>query len=247
MKILFLDIETAPNVAHVWGLFKQNIGINQILDSGYTMCWAAKFLGEEGTYFDSIQLSGEKNMLDGIHALLEEADVAVHWNGNKFDIPTLNKEFVLNGMAPPAPAKNLDLMLVSRNRFRFASNKLDYVAQQLGVGKKIEHEGHNLWIRCMNGEQKAWREMEEYNIHDVALLEGVYHKFLPWIKNHPNLNIDNATGVACPNCGGHHLERRGFTSTVSSKFQRYQCKDCGTWSRGKVNIANKKIIVQDKT
>ena len=34
MKILGLDIETAPNTAHVWSLWKQNIAINQIVNTG---------------------------------------------------------------------------------------------------------------------------------------------------------------------------------------------------------------------
>ena len=70
-------------------------------------------------------------MLEGIHKLLDEADAVIHYNGKRFDIPSLNKEFLLNGMFPPAPFKEIDLLTVARGRFRFVSNKLDYVAQQL--------------------------------------------------------------------------------------------------------------------
>jgi len=93
MKILLLDIETAPNTVHVWGLWQQNVGINQILDSGYVMCWAAKWLGSEEIMFNSVKQSGIKRMLSQIHKLLSEADAVIHYNGDKFDIPTLNKEF----------------------------------------------------------------------------------------------------------------------------------------------------------
>jgi len=33
MQILLLDIETAPNTAHVWGLWNQNVSLNQLMES----------------------------------------------------------------------------------------------------------------------------------------------------------------------------------------------------------------------
>ena len=150
MKILLLDIETAPNVVHVWGLWKQNVGINQILDSGYVMCWAAKWVGEQDILFDSVAKSGTVKMLSGVYKLLNQADAVIHYNGSRFDIPTLNKEFVLQGWVPPEPYKQIDLLKVTRSQFKFPSNKLDYIARALGVGQKVKHAGHELWIRCLN-------------------------------------------------------------------------------------------------
>ena len=105
MKILLLDIETAPNTAYVWRLFKENIGTNQLLESSYVMCWAAKWVGSDDIMFDSIYYSKPKQMLKRIHKLLDQADVVIHWNGSKSDIPTLNKEFIEYGLTPPAPYK----------------------------------------------------------------------------------------------------------------------------------------------
>jgi len=170
-KILLLDIEMAPNVAHVWGIWDQNIGLNQLRESSYVMCYAAKWLGDKKMMFDSVKKSGDKKMLAGIHKLLDEADAVIHYNGKRFDIPSLNKEFLLHGMFPPAPFKEIDLLTVAKSRFRFVSNKLDYVAQSLGLGKKTEHSGHELWVQCMAGIPKAWKTMEEYNKNDVILLE----------------------------------------------------------------------------
>lgn len=246
MKILLLDIETAPNTVHVWGLWQQNVGINQILASGHVMCWAAKWLGGNEIMFASGQQIGHRKMLDQVHKLLDEADAVIHYNGSRFDIPTLNKEFVINGFNPPSPAKQIDLLKVAKSQFRFPSNKLDYVARALGVGQKLKHAGHELWIRCLNGEKEAWQEMQEYNINDVWILEQVYYKLLPWIKNHPNVGVHNDVPHSCPNCGGHVLEKRGFSHTVMGKFQRYQCKGCGTWSRDRKNLAIKGGLNQDK-
>ena len=232
MRILLLDIETAPNTAHVWGLWQQNIGLHALKESSYVMCWAAKWLGEKEVFFESVYKTKPKKMLASIHKLISEADAVIHYNGTKFDMPTLNKEFLLHDMAPPAPYKQIDLLRTVRNQFRFPSNKLDYVAQRLGLGKKHEHEGHSLWVKCMANEGPAWKTMEDYNKQDVVLLEKVYHKLLPWIKNHPNRNVyDGQEEHVCPNCGGNHLQRRGTARTISGTYQRFQCKDCGTWSR----------------
>ena len=229
-KILLLDTETAPNTAYVWGLFKQTIGINQLTDSSYVMCWAAKWLGEEEAYFDSVKRSSSLDMLLNIHSMIEEADAVVHYNGTRFDMPILNKEFLLHGIPPPAPYKQMDLLRVARQRFRFTSNKLDYVAQALGVGEKTKHPGQQLWTDCMAGKAEAWKTMEEYNIQDVYLLEKVYDKFLPWIKNHINLSLYKA-GICCPNCGSEHTQRRGYYYTSAGKYQRHQCQSCANWFR----------------
>ena len=239
MKILLLDIETAPNLAHVWGLYDQNIGLPQIINSGYTLCWSAKWLGEEDTYFDSLHRNTPEGMIENIHDMIDEADAIVHYNGTKFDLPTLNKEFLLHGLKPPAPYKQIDLLRVARSQFRFPSNKLDYVANALGLGKKTKHIGHELWIQCMANDPAAWEMMEEYNINDVILLEKVYHKLLPWIKNHANYNLYQPSSPVCTNCGGANHQKRGYAYTSTCKYQRHQCTDCGTWFRSRKNEATK--------
>ena len=233
MKILLLDIETAPNTAHVWGLFDQNIAINQIQASGYTLCWTAKWLGSKELMFESVQdKRSPKVMLKRIHMLLDQADAVVHYNGKKFDIPTLNKEFVIFGMAPPSPYKQVDLYHSVRRAFRFPSNKLDYITQALGLGQKVRHPGHTLWTDCMKNDPAAWRKMEKYNRQDVKLLEKLYDRVLPWITNHPNVGAYDGI-TCCPNCGHTHLQHRGTAITRDTQYERYQCMSCAKWARGR--------------
>lgn len=231
IKILLLDIETAPNLVHVWGLWQQNVGLPQIIDAGYVMCWSAKWFGEDRIFFDSLNRNSPDRMLKNIHKLLDEADAVIHYNGTKFDIPTLNKEFLLFGFNPPAPYKQIDLLRIARSQFKFPSNKLDYVAKALGLQGKTEHRGHQLWIDCMADKDEAWEEMKNYNMNDVSILEDVYLKLRPWIKTHPNQNLYTDGEHVCSNCGGLHLHKRGTSYTISGRYQRYNCKDCGAWSR----------------
>lgn len=223
---------------YVWGLWDVNVGLNQIEEPGYILCWSAQWMGEKKIMFSSI-LDGKEQMLKAIYDLVEEADVVVHYNGTKFDMPTLNKEWAEINLPPPAPYQQIDLYKVVKKQFRFPSNKLDYVSRELGLGQKVEHKGMTLWRECMAGDKKAWATMEKYNKQDVKLLELLYHKLLPWITSHPNRALFTpASDVpSCPNCGSNHLQRRGFHRTKTLAYQRYQCVDCGTWS--KVRTAEK--------
>jgi len=242
MKILLLDIETSPNLAHVWGIWQQNVGLPQLLESSQTICYSAKWLDGDEVFFDSVYKSKPKKMLKNIWNLMDEADAIIHYNGTRFDIPTLNKDFLLNGFTPPSPAKQIDLLQVAKRQFRFVSNKLDYVSQQLGLGKKTSHEGHELWIKCLARDKEAWAKMEEYNKNDVTLLEKVYYRFLPWIKSHINHSAFK-NEVVCPNCGSHSIQKGGFSITRTGKYQRHQCQDCGHWSRGNKNLSKGEKLV----
>jgi DNA polymerase elongation subunit (family B) len=229
MKILLLDIETSPNTAHIWGLRDQYINPSHLLESSYVLCWAAKWYGKSEIMFNSVHKSNQEDMLKEIHDLLNQADTVVHYNGSRFDIPVLNKEFLLHDFKPCSSYKQIDLLRTMRKEFRFPSNKLDYIAQRLKLGKKTDHEGYTLWVKCMNGDPKSWKKMEQYNKQDVVLLEKVYKKVLPWIKNHPNHNLFEGKG--CSSCGSHRLTKQGFKHTTTGTYQRYQCQDCGSWSK----------------
>ena len=181
MKTLFLDIETTPMQVYAWGLFDQNITIDQIIKSTEMLCFGARWLGEKKVMFRSVYHDGKKAMLEDLHKLMDEADVLVGWNSAAFDHKHINREFLENGMMPPSTVKDLDLMSVTKANFLFPSNKLDYVAQKLDVGAKVKHSGFSLWLRCMDGDKKAWKEMKEYQIQDVNLLVDLYDILLPWL------------------------------------------------------------------
>jgi uncharacterized protein YprB with RNaseH-like and TPR domain len=180
MKTLFLDIETTPMQVYTWGLFDQNISINQIIKSTEMLCFGARWLGEKKVIFKSVHHDGKQEMLEHLHKMMDEADVLVGWNSAGFDHKHINREFLENGMKPPSPVKDLDLMSITKSNFLFPSNKLDYVAQKLGVGSKVKHSGFNLWIECMEGNPKSWKEMKAYQIQDVNLLVDLYDLLIPW-------------------------------------------------------------------
>lgn len=230
-KILALDIENSPNIAHVWGLWDQNVGLNQLMASAETICFGARWLGQEEVEFRSVHHDGKEVMVKRAWELINEADAVMGWNSKGFDMKHLNREFLEAGLTPPSPVIDLDLMLTVKSKFKFPSNKLDYVAQTLGVGSKVQHEGHTLWVKCMAGIDEAWEDMREYQIQDVNLLIDLYYKLLPWINGHPNFGLFSGNAESCPNCGSLDLKSAGHTTTTAGLFKRYQCSACGKWSR----------------
>lgn len=241
-RILLLDIENAPNLALVWRLYDENVSLDLLLREHYILSWAAKWYGEEKIYFDSLNQSSKKDMIRGMHKLLNEADAVIHFNGKKHDIPFLNREFIGAGLTPPKPYKQIDLVTTVRTQFKFPSNRLVYVAKALGLGNKVDHEGYPLWVKCMNGDQQAWKTMKAYNIQDVALLEKLYNKIRPWIKNHPNLAIHGSgeDALACPTCESkQYWKRDAITVTKLQRYQLYQCRSCKTWFRGTTPLGPK--------
>ncbi len=243
-KILVLDIETSPNLAYVWRLFKENVSLAQLRETGQVISFAAKWHGTKRVEFDSVfdfsteEMTGGDSMVNHAWELMNEADMIVHYNGTSFDIPHLNREFLLRGLTPPSPHKNIDLLTTMRKRFRFVSNKLDHVAQQMGVGAKVSHTGFDLWRRCMEGDPAAWRMMRTYNKGDVVITDKVYTKALPWIVSHPHMGLysaDPETPV-CGKCNSTDLVRQGHAFTSVGKFQRFRCNGCGGWSRGKNRV-----------
>jgi len=239
MRILLLDIETFPNLAYTFNLWNTTITNDKIITPGRTACWSAKWYGDRSIYFSGLNESTELDMVHRIHDLLSEADVVVHYNGKKFDIPTLNKEFLMLGLTPPKPYKQVDLYQVVKRNFRFASNKLDFVSQQLGIGTKTHHKGFDLWKGCMENRPDDWAVMKEYNINDTILLEKLYDKLIPWVPNPPNYNLFSDISC-CPSCGGVHFQKRGFTNTVRQR-QRYQCTDCGAWFQDRLGVKEKEV------
>lgn len=233
MKILFLDLETTPNLAHVWGLWNQNIAISQLVAPTDVICFGARWYGSKQVIFRSIHHDGRKAMLDEMHRVMDEADIIVGWNSQSFDIKHMHREFLQHGYTPPSPHKDLDLMRVVKQQFRMPSNKLDYVAQLLNVGKKTPHTGFQLWLDCMAGDDKAWRLMKKYQLQDVNLLVDLYEHLKPWIKTGPNIAAHLERLIGCRNCGSTSLQSRGTIVNGKGRYQRFRCNDCGTWNRGK--------------
>lgn len=222
-KVLLIDIETSPNIGYTWG--KYEVDVIEFIQQWQILCFAYKWLGERTECISVMDVDGEEELLKLIWKLLDEADVVIAQNGDRFDIPKINTRFLQHHMMPPSSYQTIDTLKLAR-KFAFNSNRLDDLGNDLGEGRKVKHEGFSLWKRCMAGDKEAWNEMKLYNRNDVDLLERIYLRFQPWVKSHPTVS-DKSDG--CPICG-EDLSNRGFQFNKAFMYQRYQCRN-GHWSK----------------
>jgi DNA polymerase elongation subunit (family B) len=245
-RILTLDIETAPAVVETWSLHNAFISVEQVRQPSTILGFGYKWHDAKRVGWVSSHVEGHEGMVEAARNLLHDADIVVTYNGDAFDIRHLQREILLADLTPPSKVKSVDLYRVVKRRFKFQSNKLAFVADQLGVGQKASTGGYDLWKRCMAGDDAAWRKMAAYCRQDVRVTEALYDRLLPWIPNHPNVALWSApAGRVCPNCGGSRLQARGEAVTVAAVYQRYQCQGCGAWSRG--NSMERRLAGQNRS
>lgn len=258
-RILLFDIETAPMLAYTWGIWDQNIGLNQIKEDWFILSWSAKWLDDPPSkvmYKDqrhAKDIRDDKKLLKGIWDLLDEADIVVTQNGKSFDVKKLNARFVMNGFEPPSSYRHIDTKVLAKKNFAFTSHKLEYMTEKLCTKyKKQSHKkypGFAMWSACLNGDQEAWKEMEKYNKYDVLSLEELYRKLAAW-DNSINFNVysNEIDQVVC-SCGSKKLHKRGYIYTSTGKYQRYKCVECGKEHRGQENLlspAKRKTMLKAK-
>lgn len=232
-RILLFDVENAPNLAYVWGLWETNA--LDVKRHWYMLSFACKWLGDAkikthalpdyATYKEDRE--DDRELVQELWHYLDQADIVVAHNGDKFDLKKANARFVTHGLHPPSPYKSIDTLKLARKHFCFDSNKLDTLARHFGLGGKLPNTGFDLWSRCMQGDPEAWRTMRNYNAQDVRILEGVYLKLRPWSTTHPNLSYFTKTEFNCPVCSSSATKRSGWRYLMASKRQRRTCLDCG--------------------
>lgn len=242
-RIVTLDIETAPIESYHWGLWDQNIGLEQINVEWTILSFSAKWLGEKEVHYMDTSGRGagkvrdDKPLLQALWDILNEADIVIAQNGQSFDIKKINARLIMNGFKPYSPIKVIDTKIVAKKNFAFTSNKLEWMSKHLTTTKKLKHKlfpGFELWQQCLKDNPKAWAEMKSYNVADTVATEELYLRMRPWIEGHANVAAySEMEEMMCPKCGSKHVQKRGKSYTQTGEYHRFQCTDCGGWSRSR--------------
>jgi DNA polymerase elongation subunit (family B) len=247
VKALVLDIETSPIIAHVWSLFNNDVGLNQVVSDWHLLSFAAKWLDSDEVVYmdqrDEKDISNDKKLLKAVWKLLDSADIVIGQNSKAFDIKKLNARFIIHGMQPPSSYRQIDTKLLAQKNFAFTSNKLEYLSNKLLKTKKSKHKkfhGHELWVECLKGNLAAWKEMETYNKLDVLATEELFYKLEPWGRE-INYGVYNESADMECACGSPDFIKNGFFYTNAGKYQKYRCRTCGVESRGTENLVPKDV------
>ena len=225
-KILFFDLESAPNVGYTWGKWEQNV--IEFLSESHLLCYAYAWNDGKVKVRTLPEYGNEKALVTSLWELLNEADIVIAHNGNQFDIKYINGRFLEHEIQPPDKYQVVDTLLVARSKFKFNSNKLNDLGTKLKLGQKVTTGGFALWKGCMEDDQKSWKLMAKYNKQDVVLLRQVYYRLRPWMNRHPNINTINMDTLIpkCSICGSTKVWRKGFEPLGNGLRQRWKC-ECG--------------------
>jgi len=244
--IATVDIETSPYHVYTWGLWQQNIGLDQITDDRTILSVGYKRLGGEFEYKDTSGKGPSRVREDGalcawLADKLNETDIVVAQNGADFDVRVINSRLIANRIKPYSPIRVVDTKKVAKKVASFASNRLEWLDRVVNGGEgKDKHKqflGQNLWTACLMDVPSAWKVMKTYNKKDVLKTEKLYLNLLPWIEHHPNVSVYTGKKFSCPNCGSTKVEKRGVHYTQASAYQQYHCTNCGKWPRGKTMLS----------
>jgi len=239
-KILIFDIETAPCEGYFWQPGKQFVGQHQIKKDWYIICWSAKWFYGNGVISDCVTPEealerNDKRVVENLVALLEEADITVTHNGDSFDIKKVAARRHFHKILKPSPFVSIDTYKESKKIANFSSHSQAFLTRHVGAKQKIA-TSFNLWVRCVNGEQEALDEMNDYCRNDVIGLEGLFVELSPEIK------IGNAGFYAdvdwdvCPSltCGGTNLVEMNTPHIAQvNSYKAYRCLDCGAQGRSR--------------
>ena len=246
-RIVLWDIETTHNIVasfRLWG--EDYIPHENVLQERYIVCACWKVLGERKVH--SVATTDnqkrfkanphdDRHVIEALHKVASDADVLVAHNGDAYDVKFLKGRAIAHGLPPLPPLNTIDTKKVAKARFLFNSNRLDYLGRYLGVGKK-SHTSPGLWLRVLQGDARAVREMVAYNKQDVLLLEAVFNKLRPHIPEHVNRKLYGSSGE-CPRCGSDDIRSNGIRYTAARAYRRLQCAECGGWFKGELAAKSK--------
>ena len=236
-NVLIYDLELSPSLMYAYGYYDAKVV--RVVEQPILLSVAWKWLGEKKTSCLTIDdfSNGKEDtgLVRKLWHLLDSCEVAVAYNGKRFDQKVANTLFLQKGMKPPRPYKEFDPLQTARRHFRFGSNRLDYVGKMLVNDGKTELTYGDCWEDLLLGKGKKRKQaakiMKLYNKKDVELLEKVYKKLRPWATNHPNMALHSGVEYVCPRCGWDSEFRvKAYRKTgVQVNAVQLLCKHCGAY------------------
>lgn len=244
-RIVLFDLETIPILKEVMKIYPgigAYPGLTFKASITSIICFGFKVFGEKKVSCVNawdFEKRWKKNVNDDYEVvkkaydILKDADAVVTHNGKRFDWKFLQTRLLFHRLPLLPKINHIDTCAVSRGNLMAYNNKLNTLGKFLIGEEKLENGGWDLWVKVLERDKKSTKLMSDYCKQDVLLLEKVFKRLIPLVKNMPNQNLYLVGGSkrVCPSCGSTRLISSGIRATTTRTYRRYSCKDCGSWSR----------------
>ena len=230
IKRLFFDIESSPMIVYSWRTgWNLTIGTENIIEDWKIICISYKWEGENKVHtLDWGKEMCDKKLLQDFIKIANTADEICAHNGDRFDLKKIRTRCIYHRIPMFPDYRSLDTLKKAKSGFAFNSNKLDYIAKFLGVGAKLEHEGFNMWVRCMKGDKDALKDMIKYCEMDIVVLEDVFLTMQNYIKQNTHAGIISGNlKYSCSCCGSEDVSLLKNNITSMGTIKRLmECNAC---------------------
>jgi predicted PolB exonuclease-like 3'-5' exonuclease len=232
IKRLFFDIETSFYELNIktFSLRVRSKYFNHedIIKEQQIICISYKWQYEDKVYTLDWRMGEKKMIKTFIENVMDKADEIIGHNVDRFDVSVLRTRALYHGILMFPRYRTLDTLKKSKNSFRFASNKLDYIGKFCGIGGKLENEGFELWERVVNGDDNSLNKMIQYCERDVILLEDIFFVLSPFITHNTNFAVlKGGSKWECPECTSKNVEMyRTYTTPMGVVRRNMKCNDC---------------------
>jgi predicted PolB exonuclease-like 3'-5' exonuclease len=231
-KRLFYDIETSFNVGVFWRSgYNLTIQPGDIIHERAIICICYKWEGDDEVHsLTWSKRQSDKDMIKAFVKLIAQADEIVAHNGDRFDLKWIRTRALMHGIDVMPSPKTIDTLKWAKKQFNFNSNKLNYIAQFLNIGCKMDTGGMDLWKDIVFKKDKgALDKMVQYCKQDVILLEQVFNKLNPYMMaNHNYAVLYGGDKYECPECGtANFIYNKKTTTAVGTVHHWLKCRDCG--------------------
>ena len=217
---------------------------------GFSYRWASEGKKGKTHYLDLRDSStykldplGQRELTKALHDLFEHAAYTLAYNGDGFDKPMAQTFFVREGFKS-RKMPTIDPCKVARKEFRLSSNRMDNVAAELGIKRKLNIDLRGDTAAFLDeGDERAANRIKRYCVRDTNVLYDIDQIIRVYATTYLNLANLQDEYDACPRCQSteHMVEVKGrFFFTNANRYRRWVCEEktggCGYRARERRSV-----------
>jgi len=247
-RLFYVDIETS-RVEYLVKTFSPRVDYlshKDIIKDWFVICWAGQWIGTDKVFHSVVTPSealarDDRRVCADFLEILNEADVIIAHNGDRFDMKKLRYRFrFAHNFPPPLPYRTIDTLKIMRKVYGATSNALDFLTRMgMKIPAKLKTD-LQLWKDCEAGDPVALGRMDTYCVNDIHIGIGLYKKIIPDAPNGVNLALyTDLDKPRCPRCLGDIVPVDKVTTTGANAFETYRCVECGHTGRTRQSALDK--------